>query len=509
MLKDALSFWNAIEGKVRETVKAMSGKNLQCERYDVSTAPDGGTGRIGVKKPFGDEILIPYSRACANAAVGDTVIVVWWKSLSNAKAWYMADAIGEGGGSGSVQSVNGKTGVVELDAADVDALPDTTPYAGSAAIGGAAELTVAIPFGAVDSTSTATAYTATVPGVHELRNGVVCYIRNDAVTSTTNCTLNVNGLGAKPIYVSNADATRVASAWSSATTWLFIYNESRVSGGCWDAYYGQVNSNTIGYQLRTNSSNMTMSDRVYRYRLLFTSADGQHFVPANTSTSTNATATRSSNTTPIDPFGEIVYYGSTTALSAGGSPSATVLWQQYVLSLGYSFNNTGAALALTTKKPVYITATPQSDGSAVLDYFTQTLPSTNDGKIYIFLGIATSATEVELRMHHPVYWHDGTGVREWTGAAPQTSAPTLYNKLYYETTDATGNVVLGSAYQHRIIVKVEIGGVLVVWNIGVGSTADAIMIHFTTYTGAILANTPLVFRVYWLEESDFTQQEIT
>ena len=85
----------------------------------------------------------------------------------------------------------------------------------------------------------------------------------------------------------------------------------------------------------------------------------------------------------------------------------------------------------------------------------------------------------------------------------------LYNKLYYETTDATGNIVLGSAFQNRVIVKVEIGGVLVVWNIGVGSTADAIMIHFTTYTGAILANTPLVFRVFWLDPTEFSNSEVT
>lgn len=98
MLKDAIAVWKALEGQVRKTVKDMNGKSLQCERYDVTTAPNAATGKIGVSQPFGNEIFVPYSAACAGASVGDSVMVFWWKSLSNAKAWYMGDAIGEGGG---------------------------------------------------------------------------------------------------------------------------------------------------------------------------------------------------------------------------------------------------------------------------------------------------------------------------------------------------------------------------------------------------------------------------
>ncbi len=318
--------------------------------------------------------------------------------------------------------------------------PSEIKYAASHTSGGAAELTVAIPYGEVDGTSTSTAYTVTVPGVHELKDGVVCYIRNDVVTSTTNFTLDVNGLGAKPVYQNSADATRIATTFSSAVTWLFIYNENRVAGGCWDAYYGYVNSNTIGYQVRTNSMKLPASDKFYRYRLLFQSADGQKFVPANTSTSTNATASRTTNTRPIDPFGLIVYYGSTTAISAGSSPGATVLWQQYVVTLGYSFNNTGAALTLTANDPVYLRCTPNADGSAVMDYFTQTLPSTEDGKIYIFLGVAVDATTVELNISHPVYYYKGSAIRLWTNA-PTQSGPSPSDA----TPQALGTAAAGSS----------------------------------------------------------------
>ena len=97
---------------------------------------------------------------------------------------------------------------------------------------------VAIPSGTVDSTSTATAFTATVPGIKELRDGVCCFIKNNKVTSASGCTLNINGLGAKPIYNSMAAASAVTTTFNTAYTMLFVYDSTRVSGGCWVMYYG-------------------------------------------------------------------------------------------------------------------------------------------------------------------------------------------------------------------------------------------------------------------------------
>ena len=143
-----------------------------------------------------------------------------------------------------------------------------------------------------------------------------------------------------------------------------------------------------------------MAAKFYRYRLLFTSPDGQSLVPANTSTSTNATAARDVNQAKIDPFAPIWYYSTTTAQEVGAGIGASYLWQQYsAIALGYSFNRTGAALTMTARYPVYLKCAPQSDGSAIMDADTpivQALPSTEDGKIYIFLGYAESATNITL-----------------------------------------------------------------------------------------------------------------
>lgn len=107
-----------------------------------------------------------------------------------------------------------------------------------------------IPFGKVDSTSTATAFTATVEGIAELKNGTCVYLMNGVVTSaaaTTNpkCwTLNINGLGAKPVYLTTAAATYATTHFTKNYKMLFTYDASLNNGnGGW--YIGQLfNSNT-------------------------------------------------------------------------------------------------------------------------------------------------------------------------------------------------------------------------------------------------------------------------
>ena len=289
-----------------------------------------------------------------------------------------------------------------------------------------AALANGIPYGQVDSTSTATEYTATVPGITELKDGVCVLLKNGVVTSASGFTINVNGLGAKPSYSNLAAATRDTTIFNINYTMLFVYDENRVSGGCWICYRGyDANTNTIGYQLRTNNSTLKAADKGYKYRLWFTSADGSKWVPANKSTSTDATTSRTPNTTPINPFGPIVYNSTNGTVNANASLPAATLWQQYTLTIGYSFNEPGGSM--TYPAPVYLKCTPQTNGSAVMVELVQALPSTNDGYIYILLGRAYSATAMELTIEHPVFYHDGTAIRLWTGAASSGGGVTSVN----------------------------------------------------------------------------------
>lgn len=87
MMQDAKAFWDAMRSHVARLCRQETANALRAERYDVTTAPDGKV--IGVRQPFGaQEIKIPYASEAASAVVGDTVLVVWWGSMSNAKAWF-------------------------------------------------------------------------------------------------------------------------------------------------------------------------------------------------------------------------------------------------------------------------------------------------------------------------------------------------------------------------------------------------------------------------------------
>lgn len=323
-------------------------------------------------------------------------------------------------------------------------IPST--YAASPSAGGSATYANAIHYAQVDSTSTATKFTAQIPGITEYYDGLTVMLKNGVVTSTTNFTININGLGAKGAYTNLAAATRDTTIFNVSYTMLFVYDSTRVSGGCWICYRGyDANTNTVGYQVRTNSSTLPMTSIVYRYRLLFTSADRAHFVPANTSTSTNATAARAVCQDPIDPFGRILYYGTTASVAAGSRPSTSYLWQQYAINIGYSFQ-ASPNYTLSEWHPIYLKCAPQSDGSAIIDSttpFVQTLPSTEDGKIYIFLGVAYSDTSMELTLEHPVYYYKGGMIRPFTNGSyfdgdynSLTNKPTIPSKTSDLTNDS-------------------------------------------------------------------------
>lgn len=288
------------------------------------------------------------------------------------------------------------------------------------------KITSAIPYGECDSTSTATAFTATVDGITALYDGVCCLLSNPVVNSTTNYTVNINGLGAKAVWNSQT-GSRSLTLFTKNITMLLVYSSTLNTEGAWIGYVGyyQNNTDTVGYYLRHSYAVLPVSDTARYYKMYFTSADRTQWVPASINSTNNATAARAVNQRPIDPFGEIVYTSASTNYTQGTNLAVASAWLQYRFSLGYSFNVNGGTLALTTKIPVYLKCAPQADGSAIIDDTTpcvQTLPSTADGKIYIYLGIADSATTIELAYKHPVYYYDGTQIRLWTGVAVASQA---------------------------------------------------------------------------------------
>ena len=295
----------------------------------------------------------------------------------------------------------------------------------------------------------------------ELRDGRIIMLRvpSNRGVSPAGTVLSIdNGTTYRPVaynvsaltthYATNSTIILVYNPNIKLTHYLTSNTKTENVYGVWCAIGDyDSNSNTIGYQLRTNSYTLPVSAATGRYRLLFTSADGTKFVPACTGTSTSATTVKTVSTTPIDPFKNVLYYGSTTILSADDTPAVTILWQQYNITLGYSFCPTANA-TITDKKPVYVKCTPQTNGSAVIDSTTpyvQDLPTTEDGKIYKFIGVATSTTTLELNVTQPVYQYKNGKIQLYTSLEDtdtlvgQTAANdnNYYPILFSETTTSS------------------------------------------------------------------------
>ncbi len=166
------------------------------------------------------------------------------------------------------------------------------------------KLSVSIPFGQVDSTSTSTVFTATVENITELRDGICCYLRNDVVNSAAGYTININNLGAKSVY-SSLNNGLTETVFKSNSTYLFVYNSTRISGGCWDLYAG-YNSDTT-YNLNTNYTSVGYVD-VGAYPLVSHSLCA--FDINNKLTPFVTTATLSTGKTLVDsvfPIGAKIY----------------------------------------------------------------------------------------------------------------------------------------------------------------------------------------------------------
>ena len=269
-----------------------------------------------------------------------------------------------------------------------------------------------IPFGTTDYDSTNVNFKATVPGVTELKSGVYCYIMNTKVTSATDCTLNVNGLGAKPMYMTTALASRVTSQFAVNYTWMFVYNEYRVQDGCWDLIY-LFNTNTTYSTFSSlchGNAAYKAKSALYRYQMLF-QIDKDYLTPLNNNNNVTAATKTMLTDVEFDPFGEILYYSTSTALDPEARIGATsALFEYGAIDLRYTFN---CASTLTSFEPIYLKVIIQSNGKAKIatdQAWAQELPSTNDGYHYIFLGRTYSAYQMALFHYHPIYYHDGTKI---------------------------------------------------------------------------------------------------
>ena len=116
-------------------------------------------------------------------------------------------------------------------------------------------------YGITDSSSTAGAFKVTVPNLLSLQQGAVIFIRFTRANSS-NATINVNSLGAKPIYYNGSPIDSQRCLANSVIG--FIYDTTLVSTGAWlylYAYNSTYSNAVLGQGYGTCSTEGSVSTK--------------------------------------------------------------------------------------------------------------------------------------------------------------------------------------------------------------------------------------------------------
>ena len=296
------------------------------------------------------------------------------------------------------------------------------------------------------TSTTDNAFEVSIPyitSVNDLATGVTINVKFHTATAT-GATLNVSGTGAVALYYRSG--TAMTTHISAGGYCSLVYEAG--SPNKWVLQYAyDSNTNTIGYQLRTNSALYANKTGVAmnRYTLLFEVDGGL----SGCATTIGTGVTKTTVSPKYIPGGVIKYYTSNGSIDANSNFTAAGLWDAYTLDLRYTFN-VGSSV-LTAGKPVYVKMSVNTDGTLSPVYDMQInntsttkkhpivteLPSTADGYVYVYLGRAYSTYNMELDVEHPIYEFKDGKIRLWSGV--DLSGYALASSVPTKTSDLTND----------------------------------------------------------------------
>lgn len=323
----------------------------------------------------------------------------------------------------------------------------------------------------VKGTQTAStgAWTGALPEVDELYEGLtIDYWLPFA--GSGNATLNLtlkDGTQTGAVNCYYGGTSRLTTHLPAQTIVRLVYQTVTINNveytGWWTvrAWY----ANDTAYSLYHAGAYIADS-AVYRYQLLF-QVDDNTLTPLNNENNKVATTKAMLTNVEFDPLGEILYWNSSVTVAANGTVSSGTPRYAHNIDLRYTLNS---GQTLTAGKPLYLKVILQDSGMVKLaadPCWTHTLPTTNDGYLYIYLGRTYNNYCLALHPWHPVYYHDGTKLRQYHGIpnASQTAAG-LMSAADKLKLDNMG----GGGYTLPIASASELGGVKIGTNLSINST---------------------------------------
>lgn len=299
-------------------------------------------------------------------------------------------------------------------------------------------------------------------------SGSYSYYDGSQTTTGTNTGVGLtltlkDGTMTEEIPVYYGSMSRLTSHYGYGNIIRMVYRENvrvnngnttyyTVAKGFWcDANY-DTNSNYVQYSTAVTSG---ANNGVYQYSLIMRDS-------ANTWVSiatTNGTGTSKSAYTGGLYYDKVLYHSSSSNYASNKTTST--VYDSIGFDLRYSTN---CGTTLTNRKPVYLVGTiNNTDKRFYLDttqWYTQTVPTSADGKTYIYIGEAYSSYQVWLATENKAYqYYNGRFITleeikdleamSWINSTGQKAADIIANWAT-DATSATTTINGGLIQTHTI-----------------------------------------------------------
>lgn len=221
-------------------------------------------------------------------------------------------------------------------------------------------------------------------------------------------TLNINGLGAKIIY--RYSNSKLTTHFSTNAIIPLVYTTIN-DGGCW-VFASDTYDSTEDYNLRWQNT-LIAGAAINGHKIVMQGVNGR-FYPLTIEAGTGTTKTVATNQFLLG--GTILYYNSGTVMAAGVAGGGYYFYESlYTSNLHYTANSVSGRTAYL---PIYLKGTVDTSGAFILDnttytsWLTQTLPTAEDGFVYILIGYMNdTANTWRLVVDHPIFHYKDGGVR--------------------------------------------------------------------------------------------------
>lgn len=232
--------------------------------------------------------------------------------------------------------------------------------------------------------------------------------------ATLNLTLSGGGTtGAKNVYFESTGRFTTHKGQNAILHLVYKTGLKLSNGTTYEGWWYIANrdtNDTAYYSKEIYSNILAGANKIYSNTFLLQLLDGRWESPV---LSSSTEATKNPNTNGF-VLGQIMWYSGTIVDENNKPATYTLNYTHPLVDYRYSFNlaNTDEA-RLVTNKPIFLKGTV-TNGLFYLDttrWVTQTLPTSDDGFVYIYLGNAYDWYRGSFSNHHPIYWYKNGSIK--------------------------------------------------------------------------------------------------